>query len=210
MRLQKKSIFYLVLVISLWTLIIGGSFYWNLMQEKVSMMALSKKEAIANFNKDQAFRFWASKHGGVYVKKDARTPSNPNLAHISERDIRTPSGKELTLMNPAYMLRQMMGEFPQEYGVKGRIVSDKPLWLPNAPDAWEADALKKFKSGSQEKFEYTLRNGEPYLRLMRPMITEKTCLKCHAAQGYKEGDIRGGVEVMVKMAPYIADYDHSK
>ncbi|MDD5716715.1 MAG: ATP-binding protein [Sulfuricurvum sp.] len=207
---NTKALKYFSLIALVWTLIVGGSFVWNLTQQKDSMNALAKKDAIANFNKDQAFRFWASKHGGIYVKKDARTPSNPNLAHIPERDLRTPSGVELTLMNPAYMLRQMMDEFPEEYGVKGRIVSDKALWKPNEPDPWEAAAIEAFKHGSKEKFEFTMHRGEPYLRLMRPMIAEKSCLKCHAIQGYHEGDIRGGVEVVVKMAPYVENFERIK
>lgn len=47
-------------------------------------------------------------------------------------------------------------------------------------------------------------DGESYLRLMRPLATEKRCLKCHGDQGYKEGDIRGGISVSVPMAPYTA------
>jgi PAS domain S-box-containing protein len=36
---------------------------------------------------------------------------------------------------------------------------------------------------------------------MRPFITEASCLNCHASQGYKVGDIRGGISVMVPLAP---------
>jgi diguanylate cyclase (GGDEF)-like protein len=36
---------------------------------------------------------------------------------------------------------------------------------------------------------------------MRPFITEKSCLKCHASQGYTEGDIRGGISVSIPMKP---------
>lgn len=205
--MYKKVKQYFFLIIAVWTMIIGGSYFWNVSHEEDYMNTLAKKDAIANFNKDQAFRFWATEHGGVYVKVDKKTPPNPNLSHISERDITTPSGKVLTLMNPAYMLRQMMEDFPNEYGVKGRIVSDKPLWASNAPDTWEADAIETFKHGRKEKFEQTSYKGEPYLRLMRPMIAEKKCLKCHAAQGYKEGDVRGGVEVMVKMSLYLEEYE---
>lgn len=188
-------------------MIIGSSYLWNISQEKVYINSLAKKDAIANFNKDQAFRFWATEHGGVYVKKDKKTPANPNLSHIPERDVVTPSGKVLTLMNPAYMIRQMMDDFPNEYGVKGRIVSDKYLWKPNAPDAWEANAIQEFKRGSKEKFEFTIKNNKSYLRLMRPMMIEKKCLKCHAIQGYKEGDVRGGVGVMVLMTPYLEEFN---
>jgi len=44
----------------------------------------------------------------------------------------------------------------------------------------------------------------PYLRFMRPMITEKGCLKCHAVQGYDEGDIRGGISVAIPLAPLLS------
>jgi PAS domain S-box-containing protein len=35
------------------------------------------------------------------------------------------------------------------------------------------------------------------------MIAEQDCLKCHGFQGYKVGDVRGGVSVSVPMAPYL-------
>ena len=43
------------------------------------------------------------------------------------------------------------------------------------------------------------------MRLMRPFRTESSCLQCHAEQGYKEGDIRGGISVAVPMAPIMAE-----
>lgn len=210
MIMYKNAKQYLFLIITVWTVIVWVSYYWNVSHEKEYMDTLAKKDAIANFNKDQAFRLWATEHGGVYVKVDKKTPPNPHLSNIPERDVTTPSGKVLTLMNPAYMVRQMMEDFSNEYGIKGRIVSDKPFWKLNAPDSWEADAIEKFKQGSKEKFEFTLQNGEPYLRLMRPMMAEKKCLKCHGVQGYKEGDVRGGVEIMVQMAPYLEEYERIK
>ena len=42
-----------------------------------------------------------------------------------------------------------------------------------------------------------------YLRLMRPLMTEKGCLKCHAVQGYKLGDIRGGISISVPISPIL-------
>jgi len=46
--------------------------------------------------------------------------------------------------------------------------------------------------------------GKPYYRLIRPFITEEGCLKCHSDQGYKVGDIRGGISLSVPMKPYLA------
>ena len=30
---------------------------------------------------------------------------------------------------------------------------------------------------------------------MAPLVTEKSCLSCHSHQGYREGDVRGGISV---------------
>jgi hypothetical protein len=40
---------------------------------------------------------------------------------------------------------------------------------------------------------------------MAPLVTKRSCLKCHAKQGYKEGDIRGGISVVLPFSPK-ADY----
>ncbi|MES9878085.1 MAG: PAS domain S-box protein [Candidatus Sedimenticola sp. PURPLELP] len=195
--------FWVLLV--LWTVVAGASLAWNIQNERRQALNLAQKEARANFDKDQAFRLWGTRHGGVYVPTNTRTPPNPHLAHIEERDLVTPSGKELTLMNPAYMLRQMMAEFGSLYGVKGRITSLKPLNPNNAPDAWETGALKSFEQGTEEAFETSQINNQPYLRLMRPMVTKQGCLKCHGFQGYQVGEIRGGVGVMVPLQPYYLE-----
>ena len=190
--------------ILLWTMIAGLSLAWNVHREQQQTLALVTNAARASFNKDNAFRFWAVSHGGVYVPSTARTPPNPNLRYIPERDIKTPSGKKLTLMNPAYMVRQIMEEYPGIYGIRGRITSLKPLNQNNAPDAWEKAALLDFDRGDvDEVMSITEQNGERSLRLIRPMLTKKGCLKCHGHQGYQVGDIRGGIGVIVPMAPYL-------
>ncbi len=200
---MKLYIRYSILALFLWTLLIMSSVYWNITNEKKQTLELAKKEARANFNKDQAFRLWASRHGGVYVPPDERTPPNPYLTHIPDRDVITQSGKSLTLMNPAYVVRQLMEEYTEMYGIRGRITSLKVLNPKNSPDLWEQMALKKFESGTEEVIEIVDMDGKPYLRLMRPMSTKKHCLKCHAHQGYKEGEIRGGVGIALPMEPYI-------
>ena len=37
---------------------------------------------------------------------------------------------------------------------------------------------------------------------MRPLITEAGCLNCHETQGYKAGDIRGGISVSLPWRPF--------
>ncbi|MCI5141740.1 MAG: DUF3365 domain-containing protein, partial [Candidatus Electrothrix sp. ATG1] len=186
----------------LWSAVLALSLLWSIHLEHRQVATLVENEARAHFKKDQAFRFWASSHGGVYVPISEETPPNPKLQHIQERDLITPSGRKLTLMNPAYMIRQMMEQYEELYSVKGRITSLKPFNVINTPDAWEKKALLAFEQGVQEVMEYTDIGGKPYLRLMRPMVTKRSCLKCHDYQGYKEGDIRGGVGIALPLATY--------
>ena len=186
------------------TLALGGSLAWNIHKAKRESGKLAIQVARANFNKDQAFRHWGTQHGGVYVPVTEHTPPNPNLSHVPERDITTPSGRSLTLMNPTYMLKQLMEDYEEEYGITGHITSLKPLRKENAPDKWETEALRSFEQGNEETIEFTEINGEPHLRLMRPMTTQKGCLKCHGHQGYRVGDIRGGVSIAVPLRGYFS------
>jgi len=201
---------YAVMLFFFWTLVIGISLAWTIMNHFAHTREIAKKEVNIAFDRDVAIRVWAANHGGLYVPTSEQTPPNPYLAHIPERDITTPSGKKLTLMNPAYMLRQVMSATSQKkYGPRGHLTSLKPLNPINAPDDWERGALLKFERGEKEVFEFTEDNSGAYLRLMRPLLTHKPCLKCHEHQGYKEGDIRGGVGVKVDMAQYLQDRDQT-
>ena len=161
-------------------------------------------EAQAHLNKDVAFRNWAAMHGGLYVPATEKTPPNPYLSHVFGRDIKGIDGSKLTLMNPAYAVRQLNEEFPRKFGVIGHFTSLKLLRPENKPDQWEEDALRKFDRGNREIHEFTEIDGEPYLRLMRALMVDKTCLKCHSHQGYKIGDIRGGVAVALSMSTLYA------
>ncbi len=161
--------------------------------------SIAHASALSNFNKDQAFRLWATKHGGVYVPVTEETLPNPYLKGDFEKNITTGGGKKLTLMNPAYMLRQMMGQFSHLYGVVGDIRSLKPLNKDNYPDDWEKTALENFEEGVDECSGVSVINGQEYFRFMRPMVVKEGCLKCHGYQGYKVGDIRGGVSISMPL-----------
>jgi hypothetical protein len=185
-----------------WTVMCLFAVYWNIVSAKDKTLDLAQKEAETIIDKDQAFRFWATDHSGVYVPVTATTPPNENLKDIPERDIVTPSGRHLTLMNPAYILRQVMDKYTSLYAVKGHLVSLKALNSINTPDAWETASLQQFDSGKKEIMAVTTIDDKEYFRLIRPMYTQVGCLKCHAQQGYQEGDLRGGVSVSIPLAPY--------
>ena len=193
--------FYSYILAAIWAVFVFGMMIWNVSRVNETTGRLANQVARAHFDKDQAFRLWATSHGGVYVPVDDRTPPNPCLKHVPERDVRTPSGKELTLMNPAYMLRQLHQDFAELYGIKGHLTSLKPLQPANHPDEWEKKALEMFETGTTQVTEYVEIEDKPYLRIIRPVLAEKDCLKCH--NNYREGDIRGGVGVAVPMQDFL-------
>ncbi len=192
------------LAVILLTSVVCISFIWNSRQEQQRTITLAHKEALTTFNKDLAIRFWATKHGGVYVPVTQSTPPNPYLSTIPNRDITTPSGKKLTLMNPAYLLRQVMEDYAKLYSIKGHITSLKLFNPANKPDEWQREALLKFEEGVAEVTEVVPINGEPHLRMIHSLTIKQGCLKCHSTQGYETGDIRGGIGVSVPLTPYLA------
>lgn len=192
-----------IVALLIWSLLIIVSLSWNIHSNIKKTSELAALEARALFNKDKAFRFWGASHGGVYVPQTKKTPPNPFLIHIAERDIETTSGKKLTLMNPAYMVRQMMEDYEAIYGVKGHITSTIHFRPETAPDEWEKKALKRFENGEKEVTELTQIDGVPHLRLMQPLYAKKTCLKCHGAQGYKVGELRGGVSLSLPIDMHL-------
>ncbi len=182
-----------------WTLIIGIVLYWDFQRGQLATREIALSQARAHFNKDLAFRLWATDHQHIYVPVTEKLLPDPNLSHIEERDLTTPSGRQLTMINPARMIRQLNREYELLYGVAGRIVSLQPIREENAPDEWERAALLSFQEGETEVLAFTKMEEEPSLRLMRPLETTERCLACHAQQGYRVGFISGGIGVTVPM-----------
>ncbi len=198
---------YGMMVAALWTLLMVFSGGWNYRQHQKEALLLGKMQGEAFFQKDLLYRRWASRHGGVYVPVTATTQPNPYLTATPEREITTPSGRQLTLVNPAYMTRQVF-EMAQEQGYRGisraHITSLKPIRPANAPDSWENEALHAFERGAVESGKIERIEGKSYYRFMKPFVTERACLKCHAVQGYHEGDVRGGLSESIPLDPIYA------
>gem|GEM_PF-1453742 len=70
----------------------------------------------------------------------------------------------------------------------------------NAADAWEVEALRALQNGATEYGEYVKQESGRVYRLMRPLKIEESCLKCHADQGYRLGDLRGGISTQVALS----------
>ncbi len=206
MKNKKRVNIFSIIIAIFWTLVILTSLIYNINNITKKQHHLVLEHAKNAFEKDLMFRKWVAMHGGVYVFPSEKTPPNPYLAHIPNRDLETTTGKTLTLMNPAYTLRELMDNFSGMYGEKGHITSLKLLNPNNKPDEWETRALKGFdtKKFTQTHEIYNYKGSE-HLRYMKALTVKPNCLICHVQQGYKVGDIRGGVSITIPMKKYNND-----
>ncbi len=200
---KKGPGYYLWTLGVIWTLAIGTLLAWNLDSASEQVLDLVRVQARTAYDKDVLYRFWNSSHKFVYVPVSEETPPNPYL-DVPERDISTPDGVPLTMMNPAYMTRQANELGLERIGIYGHLTSLKPLRPDNAPDPWEAKALKEFENGVAEISSVEPLAGNQVMRLMRPLLVEQECIECHAHQGYKVGEVRGGISVSIEMTPSLA------
>ena len=192
-----------VLTAVLWTAAVAGSLVWNLHSNERQSMDIAYAEATAIRDKDMAFRRWGLKHSGVYVPATEKEPPSPFLAHIPDRDIKTADGRLLTLRAPASMVREMMDEYAEQAGVRGRIVGLRYLNPVNAPDAWEKKQLEAFDRGEKDEvWEVADMDGRPHLRYLQSWHMSDGCVRCHGILGYKVGDMRGATGVNLPLEPY--------
>lgn len=148
--------------------------------------------ARAHFNNIVLTRRWNANYGGVFIKKVKGVISNP---YLENPDIETTDGTIYTKKNPALMTREI-SEYAEKAGdFKYHITSLLPLNPGNAADDFEANALKLFEEGDKEIFDTITKKEKTFFRYIAPLFVEKGCLGCHGAQGYKLGDVRGGISV---------------
>ena len=188
-------------IATVWTLIIAAGAGNHLYGEYKNTIEFARIQAGQAFDRDMIYRLWNTAHGGVYVPVTEDTPPSPYMSHLKHRDVTTTSGIELTLVNPAYMTRQVNELGRKRHGYEGHITSFKPLRPENLPDPWEAKALQAVGDGATEVVELSNIEGVEHLRLLRPMVTEARCLKCHLNEGYKIGSVNGGISVSIPMPP---------
>lgn len=165
------------------------------MEDSEKLALIEARTALA---KDLIYRKWVVSKGGVYGDISKNTSPNPYL-HVPDQNIETPSGKQLTLINPAYMIRQVYELEREGNGIRSHITSLDPIRPQNEADAWEKGVLQKFEQGVEEYSEQVEIDGQPYFRFMKALKVQQGCLKCHAVQGYTEGEVRGGISIATSM-----------
>jgi len=150
-------------------------------------------------------RHWNARYGGVYVEKKPGVKSNPYLKELGiDPDLTTADGRVLTLRNPAIMTREISELARQENIARFHMISLKNLNPENRPDDFERKALERFEQGEREYWQIDKNDGKPVFRYILPLIVEESCLSCHRQQDYKQGDIRGGVSIMIPAEGLVA------
>jgi len=196
-----------------WTALIATSYFLNANHAKDTSIELAHAEARALLNKDLGLINWSTRHGGVYVPISKHQQPIEFLSHLSHRDVTTTDGVKLTLVNPASMLRQVMSEYADQFGVKGRITGLKVINPANAPDEWERQQIQQStqnKDYPDEVWQLADIDGQPYLRHLRVMQMESGCMDCHGHLGFKVGDVRGARSINLPMAPYLQSFDATR
>ncbi len=192
-----------LLPLVLWGIIVALSLELQIDKIREQSTQVAIEGARNMFRMVMLTRNWNASHGGVYVPVTPETPPNPYLEH-SRRDITTTDGVAMTMVNPAYMTRLIAGMAASDGGVVFRLTSLRPIRPANMADDWERRALEAFEHGEKETMGTEPSPHGTILRYMAPLLVQESCLACHAKQGYKAGDIRGGLSVSQSYAPVQA------
>ncbi|WP_298752265.1 DUF3365 domain-containing protein [uncultured Arcobacter sp.] len=153
-----------------------------------------KNKALAIFNLIVDMRHWNAQYDGVYVKSEKLQP-NP---YLDPNFIKSEHGETLVWVNPAFMTRQISDIASKRDGFKLKITSNKLINKNNAPDEDEKKILDYFDKNPETPYSWEIKDNQ--FKFMGALKTEKACLTCHSKQGYKVGDIRGGISVTFDVA----------
>ncbi len=104
--------------------------------------------------------------------------------------------------------------FTQNTDCVVRYTRENPRTGPDAPDAFEAEALRRFEAGETEYYGVVSMEGESTFRYLRAIPIKYGCLTCHGEpageldetgfprEGYQLGDLAGAVSLAIPMKVY--------
>lgn len=195
MRLAHKVILIIIITV---TSIIISMFYViaNHFDSQVEEHLLTTARAV--YNNILMVRKWVSDKEGVFTVKQKNEKINPFLHHP---ELFTDRGDTLLLKNPALVTRELSklsNSMGKEFTY--HLSSLNYINPTNKPDAFEKEALLFFEKQTENKkefYHYENKDSSLFFRYFAPLYTEESCLSCHAKQGYKLGDVRGGISIML-------------
>lgn len=155
-------------------------------QEEQRAMLLIHKQAESLLSAMVVVREWVSSYQGVWT-------TSPGEKYYEE-------SKGRYLKTPAMVTKELSHLSDTKGYYRFHITSLKPVNPENKPDDFEHHALMVFENKPEafSSLEWD-ENGQPLYRLMIPLKTETSCLQCHGDLGYQEGDVRGGLSILLPM-----------
>ncbi len=201
--IRFKFLLYLGTGVTLFTALV---FFWLYQQAERGVIA--QLDAQSKFLLQQVVltRAWVADHGGLFVSQKSGVKANPFLP---KSEIVDNKGNVYLYRNPAMVTREI-SEYANRAGLyKFRLTSLKLKNPANKPTLFERNALLKFYDNGYERSKNgtsyeAIENGEKVYSRVIPLVIEKSCLECHADQGYLEGDVRGGLSVIIPMTSALA------
>jgi len=154
------------------------------------------KQAQTHFSDQVNTRKWNARYGGVYVTPLKGQKPNP---YLKNNILKVDENLTLIKINPAWMTRQL-SEISDIKGFHFSITSLIPINPNNKATLFEQKALKYIeKTGKKDYYELSKNSKFNY---MGALVTTKACLPCHEHQGYKLGDVRGGISISLDSREY--------
>ena len=193
MQLRTKFILLIGLVIGC---SYGVTFYRTSSFHEDLVVEQATYQAKMLFHQIRITRQWVADHNGLFFVKSPGVESNP---YLEQGQIRDEYGNWLVKRNPAMVTRELSAYAAREGMGQFNVTSLQPVNPANAPDEFERRTLKIFESGVAEAVVIEKIAGQHRLRYMAPLKVDESCLQCHSTQGYKVGDIRGGMNITIPM-----------
>ncbi len=180
-------------------LCLGISFYIIAKHQESLILEQAENEAKAIFRQIILTRKWVADHGGIFVEQKPWIKPNTYLSQVGEEpETMDIMGRKFIKENPAFVTRELSRYARERELYWFKITSLKLINPMNSPDEWERQALKEFETrGRKELSAFQSIEGKRYLRYISPLYVEESCLRCHAKQGYRIGDVRGAISVTI-------------
>ncbi len=178
------------------TIAMGISLYFISKKHEGLVIQQVDLQAKVLFKQVVLTRKWIADHGGVFVWAPGKEPSH----YLSEPMIVDTLGRRYVRESPA-MVTKELSKYAREDGTFWFHITSLKLINPeNAPDEFERAALMEFETRRTKEFSKVEKIGSSYFyKYIAPLYVEQSCLKCHSHQGYKVGDVRGAISVVVPM-----------
>ncbi len=162
------------------------------------------QEAQTHFEYFKVFRAWNAQYNGVYVKEQEGIKPNKYLVN---NQLFTNEGERLIKINPAWMTKQVSEMMNSLTNFNYKITSLKPMNPDNKAYGFEVEALSQFDKNPDINYYTKLDKENEVFNFMGKLTVKESCLQCHAVQGYKLGETRGGIRVTIPLNVYEENFE---